>query len=198
MKPSSPKPLATRASSAAPWVEDRIVLTWVDTREDPSHTRGDVFTMNVRPKDVASLASERVVLATAPRSYSPVLRVRGGKEAVVTWIEAGSAPSESYVFETSLVGAAGTPTRRKIPGVAVALVGGATTDRIAVLVAEGRKLSLFDDPGGTQPGGKANDLQRVGWLLDSPTSGAPAVIAGTHLWFGEAGGQPALRAFALP
>ncbi len=179
-------------------VEDRVVLTWVDTRDDLSHTRGDIFTMNVRPRDVAALAPERAVLATAPRSYSPLLRVRNGKEAVVTWIEAGSTASESYVFETSLVGAAGAPTRRRIPGAAVALVAGATTDRIAALVSEGRKLSLFDDPGGTQPGGNANDLRRVGWLLDSPAGGAPAVIAGTRLLFGESGSQPALRAFALP
>ncbi len=179
-------------------VEDRVVLTWIDTREDPSHTRGDVFTMNVRPRDVTSLAPERAVMATAPRSYSPVLRVRGGKEAVVTWIEAGTSASESYVFETSLVGAGGNPTRRRVPGVAVALVAGSSTDRIAVLVSEGRKLALFDDPGGTQPGGKANDLQRTGWLLDSPTAVAPAVFVGRHLLFGEAGNQPALRAFALP
>ena len=172
-------------------VEDRVVLTWVDTRDDPSHTRGDIFTVNVRPRDLATLAPDHAVLATGPRSYSPLLRIRGGKEATVTWLESGATPTESYVFEAALVGAAGAPVRRKVPATAVQLVGGPATDRTVILVSEGRRLSLYED------GGKG-DATRLGWLVDSPAPGAPALLDGTRLLFGEAGPQPALRAFSLP
>lgn len=178
-------------------VDDRLVLTWIDTRDDPSHTRGDVYTMNVRPRDLGALAAERAVMATAPRSFSPILRVVGGKEARVTWIESGTSGSESYVFDTSLFGAAGETRRRRVAGVAVGLVARGD-DTIAVLVTEGRKIALYDDPGGQQASGKPNDLHRVGWLLDAQTQGAPAIAVGRSVLFGEAGSQPALRAVTMP
>lgn len=178
-------------------VDDRIVLTWVDTRDDPSHSRGDIYTMNVRPNDLSAMAPERAVMATAPRSFSPVLRVVGGKEARVSWIEAGTAGAESYLFDASLFGAAGETTRRRIPGVAVGLVAH-SEERIGALVAEGRKLVLYADPGGAAPADKPSDLHRVGWLLDSQVPGAPAITVGRSLLFGEGGSQPALRAATLP
>lgn len=174
-------------------VDDRVVLTWVDTRDDPSHSRGDIYTMNVRPRDLGTLAPERAVLATAPRSFAPSLYV-AGKEARVSWIESGTSGAESYVFETTLVGAATETLRKRVPGVAVGLVAG---ERLGVLVSEGGKLALYDDPGGQQAGGKPNDLRRVGWLLDAQPS-APAVAVGRSMFFGEGGGQPALRAVPMP
>lgn len=169
-------------------VGDKVVMTWVDTRDDPSHTRGDIYTLDVRASDL-SASGERAVLPTAPRSFSPLLRLRGN-EPTVTWIEAGTNANESFVFHTSLVGAQ-EPQRRKIPAVIVGLVARAG-DRVAALVSEGRKLALYDEPAA------GGDLRRVGWLLDAPPPGTAAASMGGYLLFAEAGVQPALRAFLLP